>query len=91
VEEPAPAEEVSFTVDGRVLRARRGETVAAALLAAGIGMFRRSAWSGAPRAPYCMMGICFECSMTIDGHGNQQACLTAIRDGMRIDLERGTP
>ncbi len=58
---------VRFTFDGRDVEAREGDSVAAALFAAGSGLARRSAVSGEPRAPYCMMGVCFECLAEIDG------------------------
>ena len=58
-------------------------------LAAGFEHCRRTPISGAPRAPYCMMGVCFECLVTIDGVGNRQGCLVAVREGMRVELQRG--
>ena len=64
-------------------RARTGDTVAAALLAAGIDHCRTTPVSGAPRAPYCLMGVCFDCLVTIDGVGSRQACLVPVREGMR--------
>ena len=45
--------------------------------------------SGQGRAPYCMMGVCFECLMEIDGEPNQQGCLVIVREGMRIDRQLG--
>jgi predicted molibdopterin-dependent oxidoreductase YjgC len=80
---------VSLSVDGRPIAARAGDSVAAALLAAGILACRTTPVSGAPRAPYCMMGICFECLVAIDGVGSRQACLTRVRDGMRIETQQG--
>jgi sarcosine oxidase subunit alpha len=80
---------VAVTIDGRTERVRAGDTVAAALLAAGILASRSSDVSGAPRAPYCMMGVCFECLITIDGVGNRQGCLVPVAAGMRIDTQRG--
>jgi D-hydroxyproline dehydrogenase subunit gamma len=80
---------IAFTVDDRPLTARDGDTVAAALLAAGIGHCRTTPVSGARRAPYCLMGVCFECLVTIDGVGNRQACLIPLRDGMRVDTQDG--
>jgi sarcosine oxidase subunit alpha len=35
------------------------------------------------------MGVCFDCLVTIDGQGSRQACLTRVRDGMRIDTQHG--
>ena len=80
---------VRLTVDGRVIEARAGDTVAAALLAAGIDTFRATPVSGAPRAPYCMMGACFDCLLTIDGVGNRQGCMVQVREGMAVEIQRG--
>jgi len=80
---------VDVVVDGAPVAARAGDTVAAALLAAGVAHCRTTPVGGAPRAPFCMMGVCFDCLVTIDGIGSQQACLVAIAPGMRIDRQRG--
>jgi sarcosine oxidase subunit alpha len=80
---------VSLSIDGKPIKARAGDTVAAALLAAGFRHCRTSAVSGALRAPYCMMGVCFDCLVTIDGVGNRQSCLVPVREGMRVELQRG--
>lgn len=80
---------VTIWVGGERCPARATDTVAAAMLASGVVQCRTSAVSGAPRAPYCMMGVCFDCLVTIDGIGNRQACLTRVRDGMRIEMQRG--
>ena len=81
---------VTITVDGTPVRANAGDTVAAALLAAGYDHCRTTPVSGARRAPYCMMGVCFDCLVTIDGVGNRQGCLVRVRDGMTVALQRGT-
>lgn len=80
---------VTLTVDGKPVVARATDSVAAAMLAAGYDRCRTSAVSGAPRAPYCMMGVCFECLVTIDGIGNRQGCLVRVREGMRVELQHG--
>ena len=80
---------ISLTIDGNGAQARDGDTVAAALLAAGIDHCRTTPVSGAKRAPYCMMGVCFECLVTIDGIGNRQACLIPVRAGMRVETQTG--
>lgn len=82
-------ERVSFTLDGRALSARKGDSVAAALLAAGVLVSRSSAVSGEPRAPYCLMGVCFECLVAIDGRQNRQACLVPVEDGMAVETQAG--
>jgi D-hydroxyproline dehydrogenase subunit gamma len=80
---------VSLHVEGRVIKAAVGDSVAAALLAAGFDHCRTTPVSGAPRAPFCMMGVCFECLVTIDGIGNRQGCMVTVREGMRVELQRG--
>lgn len=82
-------ETVTIMVDGTPVRARAGDTVAAALFAAGYDHCRTTPVSGAPRAPYCMMGVCFDCLVTIDGVGNRQGCLVRVREGMNVELQRG--
>ena len=77
-------ESVTITLDGRPVRARAGDTVAAALFAADVRQCRTTPVSGAPRAPYCMMGVCFECLVEIDGLANRQACMVAVQPGMQV-------
>jgi predicted molibdopterin-dependent oxidoreductase YjgC len=66
-----------------------GISVAAALLLGGVGCFRTTPVTSAPRAPYCMMGVCFECLVEIDGVAARQACLTLVRAGMKIRRQEG--
>ena len=80
---------IILSIDGTTVEARAGDSVAAAMLAAGIGRCRTTPVSGAPRGPYCMMGVCFDCLVTIDGVGNRQGCLVRVRDGMRVEIQRG--
>jgi D-hydroxyproline dehydrogenase subunit gamma len=77
---------VTIHADGRALRVAPDVSVAAALLDAGLTMFRRSA-SGDPRAPLCGMGTCFECRVTINGVAHRRACLVPVSDGMRVSTE----
>lgn len=74
---------VTITVDGATVRAFAGETVAACLMRYDLVPTRLTP-SGRPRAPYCLMGACFECTVELDGRANVQACLTPVRDGMVI-------
>lgn len=85
----APGQTVRLTVDGRSIEARGGDSVAAALLAVGIDVCRTTPVSGAPRGPYCMMGVCFDCLITVDGIGNRQGCLVRVADGMAVATQRG--
>lgn len=80
---------VEVFIDGRSVAAREGDTVSAALLASGLDARRATAVSGAPRLPYCMMGVCFDCLVTIDGVGNRQGCLVPVSPGMKIEVQKG--
>lgn len=80
---------LNLTIDGKPIRARIGDTVAAAMLAAGIDHCRTTPVGGAPRAPYCLMGVCFDCLVTIDGVGSRQGCLVPAREGMKIETQLG--
>lgn len=72
--------EVTFTFDGRPITA-----------SAGVRACRTTPVSEAPRGPYCLMGICFECLVRIDGMDNRQGCLVTVQEGMRVESQRGSP
>lgn len=80
---------VPVAIDGKPFVARVGDSVAATLLAAGVRACRTTPVSGAARGPYCMMGVCFDCLVTVDGRPNQQGCLVPVREGMRIERQSG--
>ena len=80
---------VAFTWDGHAMMGAAGDTVASALLGAGIHVNREHPVTGEPRAPYCMMGICFDCLVEIDGVPNRQACQVRLAEGMCIRPQRG--
>jgi len=86
----ARAATVSVIINGAPFQAPQGCTAAAALLLAGTIPNRTTPVSNAPRAPYCMMGVCFECLVAIDGVPNQQGCLIPVVEGMRIDRQLGS-
>jgi predicted molibdopterin-dependent oxidoreductase YjgC len=75
----------NIEVDGEIITTCDGQTVAAALIAAGKQMFRHTP-SGAPRGVFCGMGVCFDCLVTVDGLADQRACVTPVRPGMRVRL-----
>ena len=80
---------LAVTLDGKPALARPGDTVAATLFAAGLDHCRTTPVSGAPRAPYCMMGACFDCLVEIDGQPNRQSCLVAVAEGMQVKTQAG--
>lgn len=82
-------EKVSVTIDGQQMDVPQGISVAAAVLSVRDGPTRSTPVSGDGRAPYCMMGVCFECLMDIDGIPNRQACMVMVADGMVINPQEG--
>ena len=80
---------VAVVVDGRPITVGAHDSAATAALLSGLGATRTSPVSGEPRAPFCMMGVCYECLMVIDGVPSRQACLIPVREGMRIDRQVG--
>jgi len=84
----AGGELVGIWFDGVRVAARAGEPLAAALLAGGYTAFRTHPVTGEARGPWCLMGACFECLVTIDGVPDCQACMTPVRAGMRVERAR---
>jgi predicted molibdopterin-dependent oxidoreductase YjgC len=84
IEKAGGAATVRFLFDGRPVRARQGESVAAALFASGTKTLRASPRNGVPRGMFCLMGSCQECLVVVDGR-RALACRTTVIDGMRVD------
>lgn len=80
---------VTLKVDGHPITAPAGVSIAAALLLNGVGPFRNTPVTSAPRAAYCMMGVCFECLVEVDGKPGCQACQIPIREGMSVRRQQG--
>ena len=88
--EPAPAKAgVPVTVEGRDIRVPEGASAAAAMLLAGLATTRETPVGGAPRAPYCLMGVCFDCLAEINGVANRQSCMVTVEPGMVIRRQHG--
>ena len=87
---PEPsAETVEVEVDGQWLRVDADQTAAGAALLAGLDYTRTSPATDEKRAPYCLMGVCFECLVTVDGVGNRQGCMVLVREGMCVETQQG--
>lgn len=87
----AAARSVTITIDDVRMIAQDGEPLAAVLLRLPPFTARTTPVSGAPRAPYCMMGVCFECLVEIDGESSTRSCLTPTRDGMVVKRQVARP
>ena len=80
---------VTVRIENREFQVPAGISVAAAVLLCGYKKVRTTPVSASPRLPYCMMGICFDCLMSIDGVANQQACQVEVRENMTIEYQQG--
>ncbi|WP_242394737.1 (2Fe-2S)-binding protein, partial [Anaeromyxobacter oryzisoli] len=88
---PAFPEDCTITFDGRAVRARRGESVASALLAAGRPLLARSPKYHRPRGPFCLAGSCGTCLVRADGLPDQRACRLPCRDGLAVESQNAVP
>lgn len=82
VDDNIEGEVITFNFNGQSIHAAVGDTVASALLMAGMTALRATP-SGEPRGPYCLMGACYDCLVDIDGK-TVQACMTPVSDGMVV-------
>ncbi len=80
---------VTVDIEGDTVCVPAGASVAAAVLFHGLIPTRSTPVSGQPRAPFCMMGVCFDCLMEIDSRPNRQACMVQVEEGMRIRRQQG--
>lgn len=79
-------EEVTLSVNGETLPAYKGETILAALLAAGYKTLKKSPLEKKPRGALCGMGVCFECIVTVNGTPNVRSCMTEVENNMEISI-----
>jgi predicted molibdopterin-dependent oxidoreductase YjgC len=82
---------VTISVDGVAMAVEDGEPIAAVLLRVPPFTTRASPVGGTARAPYCMMGVCFECLVEIDGETSIRSCMTRARHGMEVHRQAGPP
>jgi len=81
--------EIEIFVNGQPVRAFEGETIGAALAAAGIREFRKTEQLQDPRGLYCCMGTCHGCLVTVNGQPSVRACVTPVLAGQQITLQDG--
>jgi predicted molibdopterin-dependent oxidoreductase YjgC len=85
---PLPeAEECSIIVDTRPIKARIGEPILSALIAAGIDTTRTTEKFDKPRGLFCGIGLCTDCLVTVDGTPNIRSCITPVEEGMVIETD----
>ena len=80
--------EVTLFFEGKELKARAGEPIMSALIAAGVKVFRYTK-KGSPRRIFCGIGRCTDCVMIVDGIPGVRTCVTEVREGMKVERQRG--
>lgn len=80
--------EVTFTFNGETFKGVEGQSIAAALMAAGVRELRKTRFDEEPRLIFCGIGICFDCVVVVNGVANQRACLVEITDGAKIESQK---
>ncbi len=80
---------VRFSFEGEERVGQEGEPLAAALIASGDFMLRRSPLLGEPRGVYCGIGRCSDCLLTVDGMPNVRSCVAPVHEGMRVERQQG--
>ncbi len=80
---------VKFYFNGKVVEGYEGESIAAALYAAGYDILSRSAYKGRPRGAFCMIGKCSSCFAVVDGVPNTRTCIEPVREGIKVEFQEG--
>ena len=78
---------VAFSVDGERLEGREGDTLAAAMLRAGVTTFTRSIKYHRPRGPFCFAGSCGQCLVRVDGVPSLPACQVPLHAGLACERQ----
>ena len=83
------SDRLRFTFGDREIPAEPGQSIGAALIAAGYRSWRTTRQGGAPRGIFCGIGICFDCLVIVNGRPSQRACLTEARHGDQVEPQEG--
>ena len=80
---------VKFWFNGEEMSGYEGEPIAAALHAAGVKILRHSNELSRPRGFFCAIGNCSACMMRVDGRANVRTCLEPLKQGMKVERQKG--
>lgn len=81
--------EVEFKCNGEIIKGYEGETIAAALHAAGVKVLSHSIKNHRPRGFYCAIGNCSSCLMEVNGVANVRICTEPLLEGMVVNTQEG--
>jgi len=82
-------EKVKFIFGGQELEGYKGESIQAALHAAGVKVLGKSLELHRPRGFYCAIGNCSSCQMVVNGVPNVKTCVTELEEGMVVETQEG--
>ncbi|MGI6677549.1 MAG: (2Fe-2S)-binding protein [Dehalobacterium sp.] len=82
-------QKVSFYFDGQLVEGYTGETIAAALHAAGVRVLGHSPELHRPRGLFCAIGNCSSCLMVVNGEPNVRVCVEKVQPGMQVETQQG--
>lgn len=74
---------VTISVNGAPMPAYPGESLGAALLAGGYRTLCRRLRNGAPAGLFCLMGVCQECRVQVDGQW-VLSCQVRVKAGLTV-------
>jgi len=77
---------VDFTFEGRSYTGHANESIASAMMRAGLTAMRETRQLGEKRGYYCGMGLCWECAVHVNGEGIVRSCSYPITDGQVISF-----
>jgi predicted molibdopterin-dependent oxidoreductase YjgC len=80
---------VMITVDGKPIKAKKGEMILSALLAEGIIVNRYTQKRKEPRGLFCGIGLCTDCVMVVNGKPNVRTCVTPVEENMTVETQYG--
>ncbi len=80
---------VDITVNGEKIKAKKGEMIAAALMANNIRIHRFTSRRKEARGVYCGIGQCTDCVMVVNGMPNVRTCITPVEEGMVVQTQYG--
>lgn len=80
---------VKIKVDGKIIKAKKGEMIIAALMANNIKINRFTIKKNKPRGLFCAIGQCTDCVMVVNGRPNVRTCITPVENGMVIEKQHG--
>ena len=80
---------IKFIFNGQEMEGYEGESIAAALHAAGVKVLGESIIKHRPRGFYCAIGNCSSCLMVVDGVPNIKTCVTELVEGMVVETQKG--